>query len=141
MDIFHISLSDIQPSQLYLCREKLIKIQSQFSKKSTAGFEPIPVKKLDSKIIFTDGHTRAFTAYLNGAYQVPVIWDVDELDWEAYRICVKWCESEGVLTIADFRDRIISESEYDELWINRCREMHEDLKKQRNKLKKPENRT
>jgi len=46
-----IELLSIQPSQLYICEEKLKAVQMK------GIFKPVPIKKLDNKIIFTDGHS------------------------------------------------------------------------------------
>ena len=45
------------------------------------SFEPIPVKNLGNQVIFVDGHTRAFVAFLRGFLEVSVYWEKDELDW------------------------------------------------------------
>ncbi len=97
------------------------------------SLEPIPVKELGNCVIFTDGHTRALAAFLCGFTEVRVFWDEDELDWEAYEICVEWCQAEGICTIADLKDRVVAPGEYDMLWLKRCREMHESLEVKRNR--------
>lgn len=43
------------------------------------SLEPIPVKKLGEDIIFVDGHTRAFAAFLHNLSEVPVYWEDEEL--------------------------------------------------------------
>jgi hypothetical protein len=95
------------------------------------SLEPIPVKELGDRVIFTDGHTRALAAFLCGLVEVRVFWDEDELDWEAYRICVEWCEAEGIRTIADLRDRVVSPEKYELLWLKRCKDMQQDLEARR----------
>ena len=95
------------------------------------SLDPIPVKELGNQVIFTDGHTRAFAAFLCGFSEVRVFWDEDELDWEAYEICVKWCKEEGVYTVADLRDRVVASGEYEVLWLKRCKEMQTGLEARR----------
>ena len=95
------------------------------------SIEPIPVKKLGRYVIFVDGHTRAFAAFQNGLSEVTVYWEDEELDWDAYRICVEWCEKEGIHTISDLQNRIISQQDYDVLWLERCKKMQEDLEAKR----------
>ena len=95
------------------------------------SLDPIPVKELGNQVIFTDGHTRAFAAFLCGFSEVRVFWDEDELDWEAYEICVKWCKEEGVYTVADLRDRVVASGEYEVLWLKRCKEMQTSLEARR----------
>jgi len=50
---------------------------------------PLPIKKLGQDVILTDGHTRALAAHLQGWQEIRVYWDEDDLDWEAYAICVQ----------------------------------------------------
>ena len=99
--IFLMKLTKIQPSQLYISSEKLSELTKNLDSAELDSFDPIPVKRLGDQLIFTDGHTRAFAAFLQGFSKVRVVWEVDELDWEAYEICVKWCKDEGICTIAD----------------------------------------
>ncbi len=55
------------------------------------------------------------------------------MDWEEYRICVEWCKKEGIFTIADLKDKVVSPEEYEVLWYKRCEEMQKDLKERRNR--------
>ena len=125
---FMMKLDKIQPSQLYISSEKLSKVMKNFNANS---IEPIPVKKLGDDIIFVDGHTRAFAAYLHGLKEIPVYWEYEELDWEAYKICVEWCKKEGIYTIADLENRVIPHREYEILWYRRCEEMQRNLEAKR----------
>ena len=86
---FVMKLMDIQPSQLFISSEKLSQVQEEFDPFKPERLQAIPVKKLRSRVIITDGHTRAFAAYEAGLSEVTVFWDEDELDWEAYEICVR----------------------------------------------------
>ncbi len=128
---FRMKLDRIQPSQLYISTEKLGEIMKTFGTSSHRSLEPIPVKKLSGDIIFVDGHTRAFAAFLQGVSEVPVCWEYEELDWEAYEICVKWCKDEGIRTIADLKNRVVSNEDYDVLWLDLCARMQAGLKAQR----------
>ena len=125
--IFVMTLDEVQPSQLFISSEKLSQVMRDFDPLRPESLEPIPVKELGNQVIFTDGHTRAFAAFLCGLSEVRVFWDQDELDWQAYEICVEWCKEEGIRTIADLRDRVVAPEEYEVLWLKRCKEMQEDL--------------
>lgn len=96
-----IRLSDFQPSQLYINQEKLSKVQHQLDAINLQPIEPIPYKDLGGLRVMTDGHARAFAAHLAGSEAVPAYEDPDDLDWEAYQICVDWCHAEGIFSIAD----------------------------------------
>jgi len=122
--VFKIPLSRIQPSQLYISAEKL----AQFTSSSPENFPPVPLKKLNGRIIFTDGHTRALAAHLQGHADIWAVWDEDELDWQAYQICVDWCLTAGIRTIADLQDHIITPEDYQKLWLDRCRNMQSEFK-------------
>lgn len=105
--------------------------------KDPKSIEPIPVKKLGDDIIFVDGHTRAFAAFLYGFSEIPVYWEYEELDWDAYKICVEWCKSEGIRTIADLKNKVIPQSEYEILWYERCENMQRNLEIKRRGMNSP----
>ncbi|MEM2152368.1 MAG: ParB/Srx family N-terminal domain-containing protein [Candidatus Bathyarchaeia archaeon] len=128
-----MKLSEIQPSQLYICSEKLSEVMKTFDANNPTAMEPIPVKRLGDDVIFVDGHTRAFAAFLHGFSEVPVYWEDEELDWDAYRICVEWCKNEGIRTIADLKNRVVSQREYEKLWYERCEKMQKALEAKRKK--------
>ncbi|TET19953.1 hypothetical protein E3J74_04650 [Candidatus Bathyarchaeota archaeon] len=128
--IFFMKLDEIQPSQLYISSDKLSNVMKNFPSKP-ASIEPIPIKKLRDQIIFVDGHTRAFAAFQIGFSKVPVYWEYEELDWEAYEICVDWCKEEGIQTIADLRNRVIPHQKYEKLWYERCAKMQKKLEDER----------
>jgi len=93
--------------------------------------EPIPIKKLGNEIVIVDGHTRALAAFLHNLKEVEVYWEEEKLDWDAYRICVEWCKNEGIYTIADLKNKVISQREYEKLWLKRCAEMQKELSRKR----------
>jgi len=128
---FIMKLDEIQPSQLYISSEKLSEIMKTFDPNNSKSIEPIPIKKLGNEIIFVDGHTRAFAVFLHGFSEVPVYWEDEELDWDAYEICVDWCKREGIRTVADLRNRVVSQKDYEILWYRRCEKMQRDLAKRK----------
>ncbi len=118
--VFEMRLDAIQPSQLFINAAKLEQVTGVPTEP-----EPIPVKRLGGRVIFTDGHTRAFAAHRRGETEIAVFWDEDELDWEAYETCVRWCEEAGIHRIGDLEGRILPPDEYEERWIRRCERMRE----------------
>ena len=126
-----LPLSQVQPSQLYISSAKLAQVQAWWWPRRVERLPAIPVVQLDGFIVATDGHTRAFAACRAGLRAIPVVWDVDELDWNAYRICVEWCRAERIRTIMDLEGRVVSPSAYEELWLDRCRRVHERLAEMR----------
>lgn len=99
------------------------------------SIEPIPIKRLGNRIILVDGHTRAFAALLHNLSEVPVYWEDEELDWEEYKICVEWCRKEGIHTIADLKNRVVSQKDYETLWYRRCERMQGELEAKRERKK------
>ncbi|MBK5243086.1 hypothetical protein [Clostridium sp.] len=122
-----MNLNDIQPSQLYINSQKLNNVLKWFTPSDYESYDALPIKTLNGKIIFTDGHTRAYAAYIKGVKTINVYWDEDELSWNAYQICVDWCIAEGINSIEDLKGRVIEPSEYKILWLDRCRNMHNQL--------------
>jgi len=125
-----MELSEIQPSQLYISSRKLNSVMKNFASKPSL-MEPIPIKELGGRVVFVDGHTRAFAALLHRFPKVPVYWEDEELDWEAYETCVRWCLEEKIYTIADLKNRIVSHQKYKKLWYERCAKMQKKLKAKR----------
>jgi len=124
---YQMQLDSIQPTQLYISSAKLdhvMKILKQFKK---VDIEPIPVKKLEDQTVFVDGHTRALAALLLGLSEIPVYWEDEELDWDEYKVCIGWCKEEGIHTISDLKNRIVSHKDYTVLWLDRCKKMQQDL--------------
>ena len=65
-EVFMMKLDEIQPSQLYVSSEKLNAVMKAIDPVKPGTVEPIPIRKLGRRIIFVDGHTRAFAAPLHG---------------------------------------------------------------------------
>jgi len=129
--VFWMPLTALQPSQLYINQEKLSVLQSTIDFSDPANIPPIPVRDLDDRWVMTDGHTRAFAAYLAGISRLPVYPDEDELDWEAYQICVRWCQEAGIVSVTDLQMRVISPERYNKLWLDRCMQMQNRLAEKR----------
>jgi hypothetical protein len=130
-DVFMMALADLQPSQLYISAEKLAHLEAAINFSNPEEIPPIPVKDLNGVVIMTDGHTRALAAWRAGLTRVPVFWDTDELDWEAYQICVDWCRNADIFSAADLAGRVISSEDYAVLWLERCRVMQQRLAESR----------
>lgn len=129
--IFKMRILDIQPSQLYMSEKKLNEVFSWLNKNNIESYGPISIKKLNERIIFTDGHTRAFALYKMGVEEIHCVWDEDDLDLEAYQICVDWCIEEGITNISHLEKRVIKHDTYEMLWHDRCRKMQEELEEKR----------
>ena len=74
--------------------------------------------------LLSDGHTRAFAAWLAGETRIQVERDTEvreQYDFEVYRTCIEWCADAGVVTIPDLRGRVVEPATYEERWVERCR--------------------
>lgn len=129
--MFMMKLTELQPSQLYISSLKLSSVLHEFSEHGWDSVPPIPLLKLNGRIVMVDGHTRAVAAWLLGKQEVLACWDDDDLDLEAYRICVDWCVAEGITSPGALVTRVIAPDQYERDWYGRCREMHRQLKELR----------
>jgi hypothetical protein len=130
---FTIDIQEVHPSQLYISKLKLTKIQESLDPKNPVLKDPIPIKELNGKTVFVDGHTRAVALYLLGQTTMEVYWEDEELDWEVYEICVQWCKDESIFSIAQLSKRIVTHKEYEIVWYKRCDELHQSIEEQRKK--------
>ena len=120
-------LTAIRPTQLYLSGEKLRDVLDWFDF-DTPTVGPLPVFEHDGETYLSDGHTRAFVAYLAGEETIPVKRDEDireTYDFDIYLQCLTWCENAGIETVADLRGRVVEPSTYEEVWIQRCQRLRE----------------
>lgn len=138
---FAVPIDDPQPSQLYLCDEKLLAVLEWFDA-DDSGYDPIPVAEIDGELVMLDGHHRAFVALLAGADERERVRDTSEreeaerrpassaddlnvvrasdLDRTPYRTCVGWCVDAGVESVCDLAGRVLDRASYEEQWIERC---------------------
>ena len=132
--IFEMKISEIQPSQLYISKKKLAKVNKFFDPKNKETLGIIPVKKLGKDIIYTDGHTRAVAAFLAGYQEITVEWEDEDLDWEMYEVCVQWCKDDKIFKAKDLAKRLVSHKDYKLLWYKKCEILHKEFDMKRNGL-------
>jgi hypothetical protein len=128
---FCARLDALQPSHLYISREKLKAVMAGRQRLVLADVEPLPVKQLADCLMLTDGHTRAVAAAQSGIEEIPVYWETDDLDWELYDECVRWCREEGIRSVPDLASRIVSADDYQRLWHDRCDTLHREFARRR----------
>ncbi len=118
---YTVPVDDVQPSQLYVDAESMRELLAWFDA-DDPSYDPIPVVELGGDRVMTDGHTRAFLAYVSGADELRVVDDPDrdELPLPLYRECVEWCRSDGVTSVADLTGRVVSHETFVEAWVQRC---------------------
>ena len=128
---FRLRLYEIQPTQLYINARKLAFLEAKYPPGTEANIEPVPVKMMHEKIVYTDGHTRAYIIWKRGFESIDAVWDNTDLDETTYETCLGWCESEEIFTIADLDGRIIDNETFQVKWIARCQAIDSDKEKAR----------
>ncbi len=129
--VIFVEPENLQPSQLWISEQKLAQVENELLTCGHKCLKPISVKPIDSKLVITDGHTRVVALIRYGFAAIPCIIDIDNLDWEAYKICIGWCLEEGIFGANRLLENIISHEDYETLWISRCKAMHDDLDRKR----------
>lgn len=129
MNIDDLYVLDIQPTQFYICEEKLKNIKKWLNPQDLSNFQPVPIIILNGKPSFTDGHTRALAAHSAGLLKIPLVWDKDELDLNAYSFYARECQKRQIYNINHLTCRILPQKEYKQLWNGWCDKVNEKFKK------------
>jgi len=117
-----IGIEDLRPSQLYLSAAKLASVLDEFGDEGP-NYGPLPAFEHDGEWYLSDGHTRAFAAYLGGAESLRIERDreVREVyDFDLYLTCIDWCREQDVRTVPDLAGRVLDHETFEEKWIERC---------------------
>ncbi|GAA5042441.1 histone acetyltransferase [Haladaptatus pallidirubidus] len=119
---FRVPLGEIRPSQLYLDESKLSSVIEWFDFESP-NYDPLPIRKIGGDWTLTDGHSRAFAAYLSGADELRLVRDTDDISVPTYKQCLSWCEAEGITEVSNLAARVVTSPTFEEEWIERCRSL------------------
>lgn len=113
-------------SQIYLNLDKITAVTQWYHPQCMDHFQPLSVYDFgNNAYTIVDGHTRAYVAYINGVFEVPVLYDEDdiitgEVGQMLYKEDIEWCKRFKLSHIKQLKNRILSNSEYQKLWIERC---------------------
>lgn len=127
-----IQPAQLHVSQLYVSRTKLQAVQAWLTPATLNACRPLPVHDFgDGFLTLTDGHTRALALLLLGL-PCPVCYDTDEMvvgpeGQKAYRTAIGWCRDAGVCTVGDLRKRVVGQTQYEKLWLDRCAQAFAEL--------------
>lgn len=119
-----LKINELQPSQIYLSKEKIARVKSWFKHKQDLK-DPIIVRHFPSYkgYVIVDGHTRAFVAQKLGHETILCVYDQDEYDsvlCEFYERALLWCRDRKISCISDLSQRILPSDLYQIKWIDRC---------------------
>lgn len=114
---FFLPWSQLQPSQLYISREKLQSVASWLNV-TLAKQITLPVILIQGQYVLSDGHTRAYACWKLGMDGVFVSLDLDELDRNIYETCVHWCKEANITEISNLT--MLTQEQYEICWIKRC---------------------
>ena len=124
--VINYPLMELGLSQIYLNEDKIRAIEKWFNPDNMDIFEPLTVHDYgNGKYTLTDGHSRAYVAYKNGLTVIPIVYDNDEIvageiGQILYRTDIEWCNRFSIYNISHLKHRIISNEDYQRLWVERC---------------------
>ena len=130
MKTFEVNIDQLQPSQIYINQAKLDKVKKWLKPEDLPA---LPVIKMSGKLVLTDGHTRAVAALLAGCEKISVYDDEDELDLVNYQTYVAWALTEQIDSPRKLLGRVVSEEDFQKLWIERCEKLDQELNKNKEK--------
>lgn len=117
VEAFKISIDEIIPEQLTIDRTKLEMVSSWIEKPEDVILCCV---NIEDKIVSIDGHSRLVAAYNKGFKYVYAYMDQNNDNIEFYKICLDWCQKEGICSVRDLAGRVVITEEHERLWINRC---------------------
>lgn len=124
--IKQINIDALGLSQIYISREKYVSVKKWFQPENMDAFQPVSVYNFGNGFYtLTDGHTRTLLAYEYGLSSVPAVYDDDDIvtgpiGQKLYKADIEWCARFGLSHIKHLKNRILSKSLYERLWIERC---------------------
>ncbi|HNX77833.1 MAG TPA: ParB N-terminal domain-containing protein [Candidatus Rifleibacterium sp.] len=123
MNTFRVRIDQLQPSAPYLSRARLDTIMSN----TAFILKPVAVKERHGRLCIIEGHERLLALQTLGLSEVEVYLDDSPPDPALLETCIELCEKQGIASILDMEDRLVSLSGYLQLWIERKREMRREL--------------
>ncbi len=127
---FKINTLSLGISQIYLNKRKVDEVNKWMDVSKMDRYPPLPVFDFgDGRFTLIDGHSRAYAAFKKGQKEILVIVDTDEIVTSEtgqllYRNDLIWCDRFHLKSIEDLENRIITDSQYQFLWVQRCDRMY-----------------
>lgn len=112
----------LQPSQFLIDQGRLDALERCFTPQQVS---PIPVRRMDGRLVMLDGHHRACALLRWGADRLPIVHDEDgDVSLPLYRTCVAACWARGVLSARSLTGCIVSPQVFRRDWDSYCDELH-----------------
>lgn len=109
--IIRLPISILQPSQLYICEEKLKRINDYMLEEEIF----IPVALIDDEYVVLDGHTRLYSLYDNAARMANCYFD----EYSEYiKDFVYFAKEQGIVSVNKMN--VIPKDKYKVLWHGFC---------------------
>ncbi|GAA0126620.1 hypothetical protein UT300019_25230 [Clostridium sp. CTA-19] len=122
--VFKIYMKDIKVEQLTVDRDKLKNVERWINAPENII---ITCVLMNDKIVPIDGYSRLIAAYKKGfPYVYGYLENEKDVNMDFLKTCIKWCENEGIFTIDDLNNRIVSKEEHKKIWVYRCRKYFEN---------------
>ncbi len=123
--MFLYPIQKLTPSQLYISEEKLKKVYTWFDG-DVSKIQPISIKSIAGRVLIVDGHTRVVAAWSSGIKEIPCEWENYQWDWTAYASDITMCAEEGITSVHNLMNRIVSTEDYQRLWRDRCDDLENE---------------
>jgi hypothetical protein len=115
-ETFSVRIDQLQPSQTYLSRARLLNISRHvdFIKK------PVPVRLINGRLCLVEGHERCFALSSLGNEMVDVYIDGNRsMSDQVFARLVELAIADGIASIQDFADRLVEPDEFRTLWLEK----------------------
>lgn len=142
--IFKMDIEKIQPTTLYILKEKYEAINLIEN-----DYEALPIKKIGDLIFLLDKHEIALYLANKGIEKINVFYETYEnFDIISYYTKIKWCRENKIFSIKDLSGYVVNKSQYKSKWIIKCKKLNKRISKnhlqdfryitEENKIKKQE---
>ena len=120
-----VNLIELKPNNWFINSAKLDRVREAWLNGMQDMLPPILVSEIDGTLALIDGHSRAYAAYENGRIRINAdLEEIDDIEGTSalYKYIHRHGPSQGIRTIADLANRIVSPQDHQKLWISWCSE-------------------